>query len=223
MKILDFNPKKNYAVLRVTNKLDLVFLKKIIEKGDLLTSKTLRNIFLQREEKKEKIKKKSVTLTIRVEKVEFSRMQKLRVKGKIISGPKEVSLGSYHTIEIVPGSKFKLEKEKWEEEKIKNLERAKTGFIFGKPELVQEFFVGIKREDNLVVYGMEQVKLAAEIGAVKIALIPEEKITEKSIENLIKMIEEKGGKIALISGKTKIERKFLNSYKFGAILRFRIR
>lgn len=223
MKIFEFDSKKKYAKIKITNQLDLWHLQNIIEPKDLITAKTLRAIFIQREDKKEKVKRRFAVLTIKVEKTEFHKHKsKLRVTGKIIKAPEEIQLGDYHTIEVGLGSMLTIQKEEWKKEQIERLEKAKIRVENVKPKLIQEFFIHINKADSLATYGCEQVKLAASLGAIKILLIPEEKIQDKNIEKLMKEVENKRGEIKLVSKKEDVGKQFCSMYDVGAILRFAI-
>jgi len=223
MKIIEFSPERKTARLKVNNSLDLWYLEKIVEKGDLITARTLRTIFIRREEEKIKTRKKLVTLTIRVEKVDFSKQKnRLRLKGKIVEAPEEVQRGSYHTIEVGLGKKLTIEKKEWKKVHIERLKRAKHVIKIAELKIIKEFFTHINKDDGLVVYGLDQVKIASQVGAVKIALISEEKIREKSIEELVEEIENKRGEIRLVSRKQKEGEKFCKMCDIAAILRFPI-
>lgn len=202
----------------VNDKNDLWHLENIITPGDFVTAKTPRTIFVEREDSKEKAKRKVVLLKIKVEKIEFNKQSnKLRVKGKIIECPDDVQKGSYHTIEVGFRSMLTIEKEKWSDEQIERLHRAKT-FVrtADDRELVNEFYVRLKKDDGLVAYGFDNVKTAAEFGAVKTILVSEEKIREKDVEALIKLVESKRGAVVFVSDK-----KFNKEFGLGAILRFK--
>jgi stalled ribosome rescue protein Dom34 len=223
MKIIELDLAKRYATIKIDSVLDFFHLQNIIEKNDLIKAKTWRRIFIQREDKKIRAKKKFVTLKIKVEKIEFHKhINKLRVTGKIVEAPKEISLGDYHTIEVGLGSILTIEKEEWKENQIKELERAKIRIEFAKPKLIQEFFMHINKSDGLAIYGLEQVKLASQAGAIKVLLIDEEKIAEKEIEEMLREVREKKGEIALVSKKNDLSKNFCNIYGIGAILRFSI-
>lgn len=223
MKVFEFNQAKKYAIIKIDNQLDFWHLQNIIEKGDLVKAKTLRRIFIQREEKKIKAKKKLVFLKIKVEKIELHKhLNKLRITGKIVEAPKEIPLGDYHTIEIGFGSKLTIEKEEWKKEQIERLEKAEIKIETIKPKLIQEFFVHVNKQDGLAAYGFEEVKIAASAGAVKILLVPEEKIAEKEVEEIIKEVESKKGEIKIVSKKEDLGKKFCDMYGIGAILRFAI-
>jgi len=225
MELLEFKRTKNYVCLKIDKPLDLWHLQGLINKGDLLTAKTVRTIFVFKNGKKEKAKRKLVTLTIKVEKVAFSKIiNKLRVKGMIVEGPEEVPTGSYHTIQIGLGSIVKLEKREWKKEHLEILAEAKADIKYIKTQkLLKEFLTHIHRDDGLAVYGLEDVKIAANLGAIKTVIIPEGMIEIEEIRTLIKTIESKRGKIRLLKRGDPITKKFYKSYKIGAILRFRIR
>ena len=224
MKVLGSDFNKGFASVLVTNDIDLWHLENIIEPGDFVMAKTLRTIMLQNEDRKEKIKKKFVTLKINVESVNYQKhMKQLRVKGKIVRCPKEVQRGSYHTIEVGRGSKILIEKKEWRKDHIERLKKASyvVEFLKGK-KLIQEFLMHVNKNDGFSVYGFDQVKTATEMGAVKVVFIPEEKIREKKMEELIKQVEKKRGEIKLISKENSLGKQFHKMFDIGAILRFRI-
>ncbi|MBN3037170.1 MAG: mRNA surveillance protein pelota [Candidatus Diapherotrites archaeon] len=91
---------------------DLWHLEKVVDKGDLVTAEGERR-FKTEDGQSER---KKVRVKIRVEEVDFHKhSDKLRLLGTIIEGrPEEyVSIGSHHTIEIMPGTKFSIEKSEW--------------------------------------------------------------------------------------------------------------
>ena len=222
MKIVksDLNIRK----LKIQNDLDVWHLQQIVEQKDLVKARTVRTIFIRREDQKEKGKRKLVLLKIRVEKIEFDEYQKkLRLNGKIVEGPEEIQLGDYHTIEVGRGDVIEIEKERWNEEQLERLKRASIRIeVLRDPKVLEEFFVHCNKNDGLVVYGFDQVKVAAGFGAVKIVLIPEEKLRDKTFEDLMKLIESKRGEIKLVSKKDVTGKKFCNTFDVGAILRFPI-
>lgn len=210
--------------LAVESDLDVWHLQQIIEHNDFAKAKTVRTIFVKRGEEREKGRRKLVLLKIKVEKIEFEEYTKrLRLTGKIVEAPEEVQLGDYHTIEVGRGTAVEIEKKRWTEEQLERLKRASIKMEFLKdPKILQEFFVHINKDDGLATYGFNQVKTVAEVGAVKIVLIPEDKIRDKNFEDLVKLIESKRGEIKLISKRDLNGRKFCNTYDVGAILRFPI-
>jgi len=221
VKILEADFESGFVKIIVNDKLDLWHLENIIEKGDSVSAKSPRHIFVQREEGREKSRKKFVKLKISVEKIEFSKNRdRLRIKGMIIECPKDVPKG-YHTIEVGLGSKIEIEK-KWGEEQIRRLESATGRIVVSEPKTIEEFFIHVDKDDGLAAYGIEQVGIAAEMGAVKIVLVPEERIKDKSIEEILKNVESKKGEIRTVSLKNLTGKKFCRMYDIAAILRFPI-
>ncbi|RLJ08570.1 MAG: mRNA surveillance protein pelota [Candidatus Aenigmatarchaeota archaeon] len=128
MKILKLDRKKRFIQLKIENPEDLWHLEKILETGDIITSKTLRKTSVKREDKIEYGKKIPVTIGIKAEKWELRpEMHSLRITGPILSGPKDViTLRSYHTHQIEPGNVLKIEKEKWKPYQLERLKKAKV-------------------------------------------------------------------------------------------------
>jgi len=221
LRVLELDKERKRVKLRVENNFDLSHLEKVVTKGDLVTARTQRNIFIQRNGDKEKSRKKFVVLKIRVEKIEFDQNKnKLRLNGKIVEAPEEISRGDYHTIEVGVGLILAIEKQEWTDEQLKRLEKAKIRFGFLDQKLMQEFFTHFNKQDGLIAYGLEQVKVAAECGAVRIAFVDEKRIMEKEFEEVIENIVEKRGEVKLVSRKNPEGKKFCESYPVAAILRF---
>lgn len=123
MNILHSDFKKGKVKLRVNDLDDLWYLSHIIDEGDFVRGKTTRKIKLGKEETK--AVKKTITLKIEVEKVEFHKYGDiLRVSGKVAEGLEDVPKGSYHTISLEEGSEFVLEKVSWLDYQKKKLSEA---------------------------------------------------------------------------------------------------
>lgn len=225
MRLLEFKRAKNYMWIKVERALDLFYLQELIEKNDLITAKTVRTIFMYKYGKKEKVGRKAVRLTLKVEKIGFDKTtNKLRVKGTIVEGPEEVPTGAYHTIEIRIGSVFKLEKSKWKDKHLEIIDIAKLDIGYVKTKkILEEFYMHVYKDDGLAAYGLEDVKMATSIGAVDTLIIPESVLDSKEIRDLAKEVGKKGGKVRLLPGKNRSSKKFSKTYRVGAILRFRIR
>ncbi|MBN1502819.1 mRNA surveillance protein pelota [Candidatus Woesearchaeota archaeon] len=129
MRTIFQNLKKNTIKLEVTSLDDLWYLSYIIEKSDVIKARTLRKIKIGKEhERATKILKKPVFLTIKVEKAEFHKYNNvLRVSGTIISGPEDIPLGSYHTINLEENTIFELQKEKFLNYQIEKIKEATQG------------------------------------------------------------------------------------------------
>lgn len=119
--------KKGIIKLQIDTDDDLWYLKNIIEPRDLVKARTMRSQFLFREGKKEKVGRKPMVLEIEVEKIEFQRhVFRLRLTGKIVIGPEETELASYHTLEIKVGSKIAITKSTWPKYLLQKLKKAET-------------------------------------------------------------------------------------------------
>ena len=110
MRLLYSNLKKGKIKLKVTNPEDLWYLSQIIEKGDIISGKTIRKL-KKGEEKRVKISK-VVFLKIEVEKIRYNK-DNLRVNGKIIDCPDDIQKGAYHTFNIEVNTIITLTKKIW--------------------------------------------------------------------------------------------------------------
>lgn len=221
MKILQFDREKGHAKLKIQTELDLWYLRRLLKEGDEVRAKTLRTIFIERERRREKIGKKLVTLSIKVEDVKFHPIARsLRVKGRITEAPKDVPKGSYHTIEVKPSTSLQIKKPTWEEKDLKELERAVKFLKYSEPQILAEFFAHLGKTNGLALYGLKQVKSASEVGAVKVLLISKEKLWEEEAERLIDLVEKKRGEIRIVSRESKEGKTFCKTHGVGAILRF---
>ena len=125
MKILKKDVKSGFCHIQVTSLEDLWYLSSIIDKGDLVTSRSERKIKIGSSERKSSIAVRTVNITINVEKVEFSKYSSsLRVSGKIESEHEDIPKGSYHTINVEVNSVLKINKEKWLSYQLEKLEEA---------------------------------------------------------------------------------------------------
>jgi protein pelota len=224
MRVLAEDWKAGGVRVLVNDLNDLWHLENLIQPGDYVTAKTMRSIFVQRGEEKEKVKKKYVLLKIKVEKVEYRKSaNKLRIVGKIVECPEDVQKGDYHAIEAEMGKMLTIEKEIWSAEQMERLQRARMRINTATdPKIVEEFFMHVNKQDGLATYGLENVRLAAEMGAVKIILIPDERIREKAVEDLARLVESKRGEIMIVAAKSEKGKIFCRQYDVAAILRFLI-
>ncbi len=128
MRIMEEDKKKGMVKLIPETLDDLWHLSHIIEKGDLLSSRTTRRI---RDTSGEKLRsdrgvKKTFYLGIRVKSINFHKYTgKLRATGVIEKGPEDlVPLGSHHTLEIKLNVPIKIKKEHWSKWVLKRLKNA---------------------------------------------------------------------------------------------------
>lgn len=126
MKKISADFRKGFAKIKIENADDLWYLSQIIDKGDLISGKTLRKIKIGGEEdRKQKVTKKPVFIKIKVEKIEFAESQTLlRIAGIIEEGPEDIAKGEHHTFNIEEGTEIKIEKEKWLNYQIDKLKEA---------------------------------------------------------------------------------------------------
>ncbi len=95
-------------------------------------------------------------------------------------------------------------------------------------KIVEELFTEISKE-ALAVYGLEDVKKAIDLGAVKTLLITDELIKQKRLENkfqeiqeLMKTVEKMDGKVMLINTKHEGGKKLQSLTGIAALLRYKI-
>jgi len=128
MKTLKKDKKNGIYKLRIEVPGDLWYLADIIGKGDKVAAKTKRRVELNRDMKRaERDDKKTMTLGVKVEGVEFDEnVDRLRVTGEIVSGPEDVPTGDHHTLNLKPGMVVTVKKEEWapsDEAKLKDAEK----------------------------------------------------------------------------------------------------
>lgn len=132
MKIIKQDLKHGEITVKVENLDDLWYLSHIIDKGDVIKGKTIRKIKIgNQEDRKSEVIKKSVFVRLKVEKLEFTEIS-LRVSGKIIEGPEDIPLGSYHTFEFEENTVVSITKENWlkfQLDKLKEASKEKAGKI----------------------------------------------------------------------------------------------
>lgn len=116
MIIYGFNRKKGFIALTPEDEDDLWVLRRVIEKGDLVTTHATRALKHQgefiRPDKGERI---PVRITLEVEKVSIdSAVGRLRVFGKIVDASDEsVKKGSHHSFLITPDKRIELQKQEF--------------------------------------------------------------------------------------------------------------
>lgn len=130
MKVIRSNPRHGKVSIRIDSLDDLWYLSHIVVEGDRIKSKSVRRI----KDKDDKIRsgggeRKTITLTITVEKKEFRQdADTLRFSGIITEGPEDViSIGSHHTISAEEGAVLTIIKDKWSRidlDHIKDAEKA---------------------------------------------------------------------------------------------------
>lgn len=110
MKVISWN--KNEVKVRLTEPEDAWYLNQIIEKEDLVSSKTLRKLTLGSEDAKTTHVIRPVFLQLNVERTELAG-NALRITGRITKAPEDIPLGSYHTLSAEQQSELLIEKQEW--------------------------------------------------------------------------------------------------------------
>jgi len=116
---------ENRVVLKLDSLDDFLYLKQIIEKGDLIRGKSSRKIKLGSEGGRQKSIKKSIWVTIKVNQIEIG--AKFRATGSVESEIVGIPLNSSHSIDFESGSEVEIDKENWKPYQlnlIKDAERA---------------------------------------------------------------------------------------------------
>nr|MDO8115802.1 mRNA surveillance protein pelota [Candidatus Sigynarchaeota archaeon] len=113
MKVIAKKLNKNQVVLAIETLDDLWILYNIIAAGDQIEGKTSRRIVVTDRED-DTGERRMVYLKIVVEQVEFHEFaNRLRAKGKIIEGPEDVTLNTYHTFNIEENTVIGITKDDW--------------------------------------------------------------------------------------------------------------
>ena len=121
MKIQHIDRKTGEIKIQADTLDDLWHLEKVVNPGDEAEARTLRTYKVGTKEEK-----KSVTIRVKIERVEFAKSaNRLRLLGTIVSGhPEEyVQFGKHHTIEVAPNSRVKIIKA-WKKYEIDRLRQA---------------------------------------------------------------------------------------------------
>jgi len=124
MKIIHQDIKHGKVKIKVENPDDLWYLSTLIEPGDLVKGKTIRKIKADKSDaRKTTIKRKPVTLNLKVEKTEF-KADLLKILGIITEAPEDVPKGSHHSFNIETNSTITIVKEKWLKFQLDRLKEA---------------------------------------------------------------------------------------------------
>jgi protein pelota len=130
MNIIKSDFKKGTVKLRITDPEDLWYLSHLIDPGDFVKGKTTRKVKIG-EGDNAKVAKKTLILQIETEQT-FYENNSLRVLGKIKEAPDYIPFGSYHSITLVEGEEFTLEKSTWlsyQKQKLKESTQKKYAYL----------------------------------------------------------------------------------------------
>jgi protein pelota len=194
MNIIKSDIKKGFVVVKVNVNDDLWYLENVVEQGDLVKTRTLRNIFVERQGQQVKAEKRPMVLKLEVEKIEFQKFTNLlRLTGKIVEGPEDVQLGSYHTIEVKPSTVLTIYKKEWKQYQIDRLNKA----LIKVPDVLIAVV-----DSNQATFGMLKrsgVEIVSEFSNPHSTTEEEEKLPEfyKKIASEIEKFSEKVERIVL--------------------------
>lgn len=116
MIVTEFNPKHGYCSLTIESAEDLWTLRRLISKGDVITTRSSRVVKQEdefsRPDKGERVK---VTIALRVDQVHLdSSIERIRAKGTIVEASDEsVTKAGSHAVALTPGHSLTLRKESW--------------------------------------------------------------------------------------------------------------
>jgi len=119
LKIVDVDDRRGSVKVRVEDVDDLWVLKNVINEGDVVISRTLRDVKVDGEGKR----RLPMTLAVKVKNVYFQPFSnRLRVHGVIVEGPEEYGLrGSYHTLNVDVGNEVEIVKDVWPPSALRRL------------------------------------------------------------------------------------------------------
>ncbi|MFC2154705.1 mRNA surveillance protein pelota [Candidatus Altiarchaeota archaeon] len=155
MKVFYRDFKHNLVKVRAESIDDLWYLSQIIQSKDLVKAKTVRRV-------KEKSdinrssggERKTMTLLLEAEKIDFSGDNILRISGEIAEGPEDLApAGSHHTLLIEPGTELSVKKEKWSPVEKQRLDEAEKSSL--RPKLLiavideGEATIGVVRDSGV--------------------------------------------------------------------------
>ncbi|MBI5060700.1 MAG: pelota family protein, partial [Candidatus Aenigmarchaeota archaeon] len=121
MEILKTDLKHGIITLKPVNMDDLWHIQQILEIGDKVTAKTERKTTIKRGQETVKGDRETMILGIEAEKISLE--SQLRLTGKIIDGPENIT-HEHHTLVIEPGTALTIEKQ-WENHQLERLRKAK--------------------------------------------------------------------------------------------------
>ncbi len=129
MKIIHVDLKKGVVKLIPENTDDMWVLATVIQPGDLVKARTLREVRFG-ERGSGRSSRVPMTLTVRVEEVEFQPFTtRLRVRGVVVEGPEKYGVqGKYHTLSLEPGRDVEIVKPRgWPQSLLNKLREAGAG------------------------------------------------------------------------------------------------
>ncbi len=93
--------------------------------------------------------------------------------------------------------------------------------IILEKKILEDFFAKLAKQPEKIVYGLEDVNKALDVGAVEVLIISK-KLGKKQIEELKEKAQNISSKVELVSEETEEGKQFKSLGRVGAILRFGI-
>ncbi len=121
MKLIKKDLKHGVIIVEIVSLDDLWYVSQVVDAHDVVKGKTSRKVKLG--EDTSKVVKKTYTLEIETEKLEFG-MECLRVLGKVVSETEDIPKGSYQSITIEIGSIITIIKKEWLQFQVDRIEEA---------------------------------------------------------------------------------------------------
>jgi len=119
--------KHGTIALKLQNADDLWYLQHLLQQGSLLRTRTMRKVAVKSGGEFRMSEKKPMVLTIEVEKTAFDDATgTLKASGKIVEGPEDTKLSSYHTMRIEPGTVVTVRKPHWAHSDMKRIKESET-------------------------------------------------------------------------------------------------
>ncbi len=184
MRLLKKNLKFGKIRLKADSPDDLWHLEKIIEHGDLVTSKTLRKTAIKRGQEIIEGERKPALITIKAEKISRE-LGTLKIIGPIEHAPEWFEKSAYHSLQIGADTELEIKKESWKKYQLDRIEKARVKTLL--------FVCVLDREEadfaELRDYGIEP---AGSITAKKISKkIGVQEIGEKYYKEILDVLKRK--------------------------------
>ena len=195
MRLLKKSMKFGKVKVKTDSLDDLWHLEKIIEPGDLVTSKTFRKTAVKRGSEIVEGERKPAVLTIKVEKINRE-LNMLKLIGPIVSAPEDFQKSAYHSLQIGTDTVLVIKKEKWQKYQLDRLEKARVKTLLLVCVLDRE-------EANFAELRDYGIELTANVYAKKMAKkIGKQEAGEKYYEEILGVLErnEKAFQKIIIAG-----------------------
>jgi len=126
METIEKDLRHGRLVLRIDVPEDLWHLGQVLQPGDVVKSRTMRKVSVKQGGEMKMGDKKPMTLAIALEKSGFDETTgALRLTGRIVEGPEDAQLSSYHTLQVEPGTTLTITKRRWSQYQLRRIEESR--------------------------------------------------------------------------------------------------